>query len=93
MTNLFFRAMGKKIPTRGNPNFDGGVAAYAGGYYGPGYFEGYSEPFDLQKAKSWARETRCGVLLLRPYWNASLSGQGHVAILLPPDTSCSRSPT
>jgi predicted chitinase len=83
VTNLFFRAMGKRIPTRGNPNFDGGVAAYAGGYYGPGYFEDYSEPFDLQKAKSWARETRCGVLLLRPYWNASLSGQGHVAILLP----------
>ena len=83
VTNLFFRAMGKRVPTRGNPNFDGGVAAYAGGYYGPGYFEGYSEPFDLQKAKGWARETRCGVLLLRPYWNASLSGQGHVAILLP----------
>jgi hypothetical protein len=59
------------------------VAAYAGGHYGPGYFEGYSEPFDLRKAKSWARESRCGVLLLRPYWNASLSGQGHVAILLP----------
>lgn len=83
VTNLFFRAMRKKIPTRGNPNFDGGVAAYAGGAFGSGYFEGYSEPFDLQKAKSWARETRCGVLLLRPYWNASLSGQGHVAILLP----------
>jgi hypothetical protein len=59
------------------------VAAYAGGVFGPGYFEGYAEPFDLQQAKRWARETRCGVLLLRPYWNASLSGQGHVAILLP----------
>lgn len=83
VTNLFFRAMRKRIPTRGNPNYDGGVAAYAGGVFGPGYFEGYSEKFDLQKAKSWARDTRCGVLLLRPYWNASLSGQGHVAILLP----------
>lgn len=82
-TNLFFRAMRKRIPTRGNPLFDGGVAAYAGGAFGPGYFEGYSEPFDLEKAKRWARETRCGVLLLRPYWNATLSGQGHVAILLP----------
>jgi predicted chitinase len=82
-TNLFFRAMRKRIPTRGNPLYDGGVAAYAGGFYGPGYFEGYSEPFNLVKAKRWARETRCGVLLLRPYWNASLAGQGHVAILLP----------
>ncbi len=82
-TNLFFRAMRKRVPTKGNPLYDGGVAAYAGGVYGPGYFEGYSEPFNLEKAKSWARETRCGVLLLRPYWNASLSGQGHVAILLP----------
>ena len=61
----------------------GVVAAYAGGAFGPGYFEGYSEPFNLEKAKKWAQETRCGVLLLRPYWNASLSGQGHVAILLP----------
>jgi predicted chitinase len=82
-TNLFFRAMRKRIPTKGNPLYDGGVAAYAGGAFGPGYFEGYSEPFNLEKAKKWAQETRCGVLLLRPYWNASLSGQGHVAILLP----------
>ncbi len=83
VTNVFFRAMRKRVPTRGNPNYDGGVASYAGGVLGPGYFEGYSEPFDLRKAKTWARETRCGVLLLRPYWNASLSGQGHVAVLLP----------
>jgi hypothetical protein len=83
VTNLFFRAMRKVIPTKGNPLYDGGVAAYAGGFYGPGYFDGYSETFELEKAKGWARETRCGVLLLRPYWNESLSGQGHVAILLP----------
>ena len=83
VTNLFFRAMRKRIPTRGNPLYDGGVAAYAGGFYGPGYFEGYAEPFNVAKAKRWAEETLCGVLLLRPYWNATLSGQGHVAILLP----------
>jgi hypothetical protein len=82
-TNLFFRAMRKRIPTLGNPLYDGGVAAYAGGAFGNGYFFGYSEPFDLGKAKSWAQETLCGVLLLRPYWDASLAGQGHVAILLP----------
>ena len=45
-------------------------AALAGGAFGPGFFEGYSEPFNLEKAKKWAQETRCGVLLLRPYWNA-----------------------
>ena len=59
------------------------MAGHAGGCYPPGYFEGYAELFDPQKAKGWARETRCGVLPLRPYWNAGLSGQGHVAILLP----------
>jgi len=83
LTNLFFRAMRKVVPTRGDPLFDGGVAAYAGGFFGPGYFHGFSEPFNLQQAKRWARNTLCGVLLLRPYFNETLSGQGHVAILLP----------
>jgi hypothetical protein len=83
LTNLFFRAMRKRIPTKGNPSYDGGVAAYFQSVYGPGYFTGYDEPFNLEKAKRWARETRCGVLLGRPYQNNTLSGQGHVAILLP----------
>lgn len=83
VTNLFFRAMDKKIPTKGNTLYDGGVAAYFQGRYGPGYFTGYDEPFNMAKAKKWARETRCGVLLGRPYWDATLAGQGHVAILLP----------
>lgn len=59
------------------------MAAYAGGVYGPGYFDGYSEPFDLARAKRVAKDTQSGVLLLRPFWNSTLSGQGHVAILLP----------
>jgi len=33
--------------------------------------------------RRWRLEPGRGVLLMRPYWNASLSGQGHVAILLP----------
>lgn len=82
-TNLFFRAVRKRIPTKGDPLYDGGVAAYAGGVYGPGYFSAYQKPFNLSLAKRWAAESRSGVLLLRPYWNPSLSGQGHVAILLP----------
>jgi len=40
-------------------------------------------PFDLAKAKKWARETGSGVLLGRTYRNNSLAGQGHVAVLLP----------
>jgi hypothetical protein len=83
VTNLFFRACGKRIPTKGDPRYDGGVAAYAGGRYGPGYFAGYTEPMNVARAKKIARDTQSGVLLLRPYWNSTLSGQGHVAILLP----------
>jgi predicted chitinase len=88
-TNLFFRAAGKRVPTRGNSLFDGGVGAY---FDSPsldpmlgnhGYFHGYDEPFDLQKAKRWAEETRSGVLIGRPYVNETLGGQGHVAVLLP----------
>jgi hypothetical protein len=87
--NLFFRAAGKRVPTRDNEFFDGGVGAY---FDSPtldpelgnnGYFHGYDEPLDLAKAKGWAEETRSGVLLGRPYVNETLAGQGHVAVLLP----------
>lgn len=85
--NLFRRAAGKSIPTRGNPNFDGGVAAYfytsAFGGLGPGFFSRVDVPFNLAKAKKWARQTRSGVLIGRLYRGATLAGQGHVAILLP----------
>jgi GH25 family lysozyme M1 (1,4-beta-N-acetylmuramidase) len=85
--NLFRRAAGKSVPTRGNPNFDGGIAAYfytsAFGGLGPGFFSDVDVPFDLAKAKKWARETGSGVLIGRPYTAATLAGQGHVAILLP----------
>lgn len=84
--NLALRCDGKRIPFR--PNFpdlryDGGIAAYFYGVYGAGYFTGYDEPFDLARAKNWARETRSGVLLGRGYWGKALWQQGHVAILLP----------
>src|SRR5215207_9997405 len=85
--NLFRRAAGKSIPTRGNRNFDGGIAAYfhtsAFGGLGPGFFSGVDVPFNLATAKKWARETGSGVLVGRSYRNNSLAGQGHVAILLP----------
>ena len=85
--NLFRRAAGKCVPTRGNRNFDGGIAAYfytsAFGGLGPGFFSGVDVPFNLATAKKWARETGSGVLIGRSYRNNSLAGQGHVAILLP----------
>jgi GH25 family lysozyme M1 (1,4-beta-N-acetylmuramidase) len=85
--NIFRRAAGKNIPTRGNRNFDGGIAAYfytsAFGGLGPGFFSGVDVPFNLATAKKWARETGSGVLIGRSYRSNSLAGQGHVAILLP----------
>jgi hypothetical protein len=84
--NLALRCDGKRIPFRPNfpdPHFDGGIAAYFSGVYGPGYFTGYDVPFNLANAKRWARETRSGVLLGRGYWGVALGNQGHTAILLP----------
>ena len=85
--NLFRRAVGKSIPTRGDTRYDGGIAAYfytsAFGGLGPGFFSKVDVPFDLARAKKWARETRSGVLIGRSYRNDTLAGQGHVAILLP----------
>lgn len=85
--NLFRRAAGKSVPTRGNKSFDGGVAAYfytsAFGGLGPGFFSGVDVPFHLPTAKKWARETGSGVLIGRCYRGSTLAGQGHVAILLP----------
>lgn len=85
--NIFRRAAGKRVPTRGNPHFNGGIAAYfytsAFGGLGPGFFSDVDVPFNLAKAKKWARETGSGVLVGRTYRNNSLAGQGHVAILLP----------
>lgn len=85
--NIFRRAAGKRVPTRGNARFNGGLAAYfytsAFGGLGPGFFSGVDVPFNLATAKKWARQTGSGVLLGRCYRNNSLAGQGHVAILLP----------
>ncbi|MBA2344715.1 MAG: hypothetical protein H0V83_06510 [Rubrobacter sp.] len=85
--NLFRRAAGKPIPTRGDTRYDGGIAAYfytsAFGGLGPGFFSSVDVPFDLAKAKKWARKTRSGVLIGRCYRGDTLAGQGHVAILLP----------
>ena len=85
--NLFRRAAGEKVPTRGDPRYDGGVAAYwytpAFGGLGPGFFSRVDVPFHLPTAKKWAAESGSGVLVGRIYRNNTLSGQGHVAIVLP----------
>jgi hypothetical protein len=63
------------------------MAAYfytsAFGGLGPGFFTGVDVPFNLARAKKWARETRSGVLIGRCFRGSTLAGQGHVAILLP----------
>lgn len=83
VANIMLRRVGKRIPTRGDHRFDGGTVAYWGNStFGPGYFTGHDEPFILEKAKRWARETQSGVLLGRRYRDAN-HDQGHVAILLP----------
>jgi len=85
--NIIRRAAGKRVPTRGNARYNGGIAAYfytsAFGGLGPGFFSGVDVPFNLATAKKWARETGSGVLVGRCYRNNSLAGQGHVGILLP----------
>lgn len=84
--SLSLRRVGKRVATRGDARYDGGVAAYWRSPWGDGYFTGYDEPFDLAKAKRWARETRSGVLIGREYSggdSSPLAHQGHVAILLP----------
>lgn len=91
VTNIYRRAAGKIVPTRGNPNFDGGVAAYwyspasfpGVGVLGPGFFSNVAEPFNLPRAKKWAKDSESGVLIGRSYVGATLAGQGHVAVLLP----------
>jgi hypothetical protein len=81
--NLALRCDGKRVPTKGNPHYDGGIAAYFTGMYGPGYFAAYDVPFNLATAKKWATTTRSGVLLGKGYWGEQLSLQGHTGILLP----------
>lgn len=83
VTNLILRHAGKRVPTKGDLSLDGGLAAYFRGYYGDGYYTGYDEPFDMAKAKRWADETNCGVMIGKGYYGPGLDDQGHVAVLLP----------
>lgn len=65
--NLMLRFVGKRVPTYGNPYYDGGMVAYWS------YFEGFHRPFNLHAV-------RRGDLLLRRYRN--VEDQGHVAMSL-----------
>lgn len=82
-----YRQIGVTIPTLGDENYDGGVLAYAGGVWAgqavSGYYAAVEKPFHLERAKSVAEETGCGVLIMRRYTNPTLAGQGHVAVLMP----------
>ncbi len=59
--NLILRAVGKRVPTYGNPLYGGDTLAYAESY------RGYTEPFNLVRALEVARETRSGVLIGWPF--------------------------
>ena len=65
--NLMLRFVSKRVPTYGNPYYDGGMVAYWS------YFEGFHQSFDLHAV-------RRGDLLLRRYRN--VEDQGHVAVAL-----------
>ena len=66
--NLMLRYVGKRVPTYGNPYFDGGMVAYWS------YFDGFHQSFDLHAVKR-------GDLLLRRYRGQGRD-QGHVAVVL-----------
>ena len=83
VANLILRHAGKRVPSKGDLRYDGGVAAYFRGALGDGYYTGYDEDFDLKQAKRWANKTGTGVLIGRGYFGMDLADQGHVAILLP----------
>ena len=87
--NLLLRKAGKLVPTKGDERYDGGIAAYFSGSTVPAYFSGYDAPFNVRRAKRWARRSRSGVLLGSGYWGAELHHRAMLASCFPPDTSCS----
>jgi hypothetical protein len=68
VANLMLRFVGKRVPTFGNPYYDGGMVAYWS------YFEGFHQPFNVHAV-------RRGDLLLRQYRNVN-NDQGHLAVSL-----------
>lgn len=87
--NLMLRAVGKRVPIAQHQSniYDGGIAAYWGSasfpQIGAGYFQGYTEPFNMEKAAKWAYDRQGPVLCGWRYVNATASGQGHVFIVFP----------
>ena len=81
--NIYRRMAGLEVPTKGLPDYDGGIAAYFSGTYGKGYFSNVDVAFDMNRAIQWAKETRAPVLLGKGYWGEEPHRQGHVALLLP----------
>lgn len=65
--NLMLRFVGKRVPTFGNPYYDGGMRAYWS------YFDGFHQSFNVNAVQR-------GDLLLRHYSNEQ--NQGHVAVAL-----------
>jgi hypothetical protein len=92
----YMRLAGLEVPYRpdmkGNKAWDGSIsAAFDGPVYGNGYFHDEAVPFDMQRAKDWAEETRSAVLLGKGYRGRLLTCRGTPPCCCRPDTSCSRS--
>jgi hypothetical protein len=90
--NMMMRAVGKRVPQAQFQSdlYDGGIAAYWGasasalGFdIGRGYFEGYTEPFNAERALKWAHDDRAPVLLGWRYTGSAVDSQGHVSVLFP----------
>ena len=87
--NIALRLAGKRIPIAQHQSelWDGGIGAYFGTPVAPeigaGYFAGYMEPFNLQRALHIARETRQIVLAGWKYEGVALALQGHVFMIFP----------
>jgi hypothetical protein len=85
---MYMRLAGLEVAYRpdlkGNKAWDGSIsAAFDGPKYGNGYFHNEAVPFDMQRAKGWAEETRSAVLLGKGYSGSDPGKQGHTAVLLP----------
>lgn len=84
---IYRRLVGLEVPSKGFPEYDGGIYAYFGGDAGfgrqGGYFSDVAVAFDADRAAAWARETRSCVLLGRPYEGVPVHLNGHTGVLLP----------
>jgi hypothetical protein len=92
-TNLFFRAMRKRIPNLGNPLYDGGVAAYAGAPSATATSLATPNRSTSGRRRAGRRRPSAASCCCAPTGTRASRGRGTSPSCCPPATSCSRSPT